>query len=824
MEKDIERPSINQILESLNARNVEIRAPISEMYRANKMALEAVKKYAQKNGLGSRDLVVIVPNNSVKEFAKEALSPEMDAAEILTPYELIHRFSYENHKKLITEDLLLSTAYSTLPKTMDEKMRIEAAREMVNALEILLNMKIDLNTLESSNFKDAFVNIVNGNRVYLKNSNLHMLGEKDAKDFVKIFTSFLEKYKALKDKGYYGFEDITEKAKLQAKVAVSLNVSDFSPLFQQIISNMQADKKVYTSSTETLYSFLGADAKKKNMNTGRLDYYLSTDVYFVLPEKENKSKTVKEGIVAKDLVYGAVEAVKDNLGNIAVVVPSNYFAWLVSAELDKEGISHTAFLSISINDKIKEDFVSFVQALISKRENRKMILSGIYNSFSPVSVDDFIKYKEDFLSGKEILAFKPFFEMQEKAQNKEGLIEVLEDAVKRFEKATNDIRKIKTAYAMLERAKSYDPTLDIDFVAWLESTDLSENYIASGSPEIVVGTPHKLIGTAHFPVLIYVNYQYREGKSLSDALIESALGISNNNRKPIKASELIKSINAEKIVVVSGNYETMLEFGVESIRKSEGTVIKDVALFSNAGKVKEYIKSYLSGLDRIHYSFLSLVNKPLELYREILGIRQTSLLAELGEKVHEAIAQGKRPEEVDEQIVPFVKNAEELIKQLEQQGYKVVEREKMVSVPYSEFAKRLGIWQHSQNQKDFVEAYGTPDCIMKKGNEYLILDYKTGQSTYFDEEYVRQLAFYRILVSASEGIPINKIRLAILHIGLRGPFEEAKNAKSQIVEITEQEYEKAAADLRKMLAQLREYRNNPDKLLEKIELLQARRE
>ena len=823
------KPTAEYVANTLNDRNVEIRATIPEMYAANKLAIDVAKEYVRNNGLASKDVLVVVPNSSWKEFAREGLSPELDGAEIVTPYELFVRTSYG--KNIVTSDLLFALAYGTLPKAMDETVKLETAKEMADVLQSFIEQKIDFNMVKKPEFKKALKEFVKENKVYLKNSYTHQLSEEDSEEFLERFIAFLDEYKALLYKGYRDSGSLIKDIKLDAKLILVLNISDLSPLYQEIFDATREpkNKMIYTSAEESIYSFSGADPTIKSIGTENIDYYCKTEI-FNLPSEKSEQQT-KEGIKARDLVYGAVETVNEMFkstpeGPVAVMAPSNYLAWSIAEELKRLGIPYTAFLSIPTHEGIKEDFINFVKGLLSLDEDRHALLGAIYNAFSPISVDDFLNHKDEFLSGKKVNAFEPFLELQKRAKNKEGLIEVAEEAVEKLEKTTKDIRAIKTAYMMLERLKNYNPDSGIDLITWLEATEVSENYIISKSPNLVVGTPYKILGIANFSTIIYVVSRPREGSSIGEALVKVAQRVSNKGTKQESIDSMLSATGAEKLVFVATNYETLygLGLGPQEIKRSEEGRSRAIDLYSPLGSVEEYIRNYLTSLTGIHYSFLSLVESPVDLYQEILGIRQSSLLSELGERVHEALALGKQSEEVDEEIRPFIRNAEELMKQLGQEGYEVIGREKRISVKYADFAKRLGIsYANQSNQKDFVEAHGTIDCIMKKGDEYLIVDYKTGQSTYFDKDYYRQLAFYRLLLSISEGVEVSKIKMAILHIGLRGPFEDTTSAKSEIVMVSEQDYKNALEDLRRLFAKLYEYRDNPDALIEKIEMALARR-
>jgi hypothetical protein len=815
------RYSAERIADALKDRNVEIRAPITKMHQANKLAIDAIKEYARRNGITSNEILILAPNNSWKEFARERLSPDFDGAEIITPYELLARAS---RKEKVMNDLLFILAYKVLPKHMEETVKMETAKEMVNVLHTLVEQKIDPDIIRTPKFKEAFIEFIKENKVYLKNSYTYQLGEFDAEAFLERFINFLDQYESLNQQSYH---DSTSLAgiRLDAKIIAVLNISDLPPLQQEILSRERNSKKmIYTSSNDSIYSFSGADPTLKSMGTENVDYYCKTEI-FNLPSEKPEQQT-KEGIKARDLVYGAVETVNGMFkstpeGPVAVMASSNYLAWSIAEELKRLGIPYTAFLSIPTHEGIKEEFINFVKGLLSSDKDTQTLLNAIYNAFSPISVNDYLNHKDEFLSGKKVKAFEPFFELRKRAENKEGLLEVVKEAIERLEKATKDIKVIKTAYTMLERLKNYSPNSGIDLITWLEAEEVSENYIVPGPQNLVVGTPYKILGIANFHTIIYVVSHPRESISIGEAITGVAWRISNKSTKQESITSLLSATGAERVIFVAANYETLYRLGLQKITRSENYIEIERSLLS---EVQEYIRNYLARLTGIHYSFLSLMEKPIDLYREILGVRQSSLLSELGDKVHEALAQGKKSEEVDEDIRPFIKNAEELMKQLGREGYEVIGREKRIAVNYADFAKKLGITHINQtNQKDFLDAHGTIDCIMKKGDEYLIIDYKTGQSTYFDEYYYMQLAFYRLLLAISEGVEISKIKMAILHIGLRGPFEDTANAKSEIVVMSEQDYEKALDGLRRLFAKLYEYRRNPDALIGKIEMALARR-
>ena len=59
------------------------------------------------------------------------------------------------------------------------------------------------------------------------------------------------------------------------------------------------------------------------------------------------------------------------------------------------------------------------------------------------------------------------------------------------------------------------------------------------------------------------------------------------------------------------------------------------------------------------------------------------------------------------------------------------------------------------------------DAIFKKGDEYTIVDWKTDTAMNSTDKHRQQLEIYKRVLSTNDGIPIDKIEVAIGFVGLR---------------------------------------------------------
>ncbi len=338
-----------------------------------------------------------------------------------------------------------------------------------------------------------------------------------------------------------------------------------------------------------------------------------------------------------------------------------------------------------------------------------------------------------------------------------------------------------------------------DILAWIRLNKFSERYDKdAGSKDIIVATPYTKF-VEKMPV-IYVQSK-RQYINLEDAL-KSAL----NPAYATNRQELPPLANAEKLIIVTENPEKYALKGIriERISTNGQAVSQPIELDPN---LKEYIYSFFSQLSLISPTLLTRVDNPKALLDHIMKKVQDTELVRIGEKMHEAmenIAKGKMPSEgIDdyELIKPLVENAKGELEKLKEEGYSIKCAEKEVSTKFNNVIHGFD-WN--------IDVAGQIDAILEhKDGSVLLLDYKTGETKAYAKEYTEQLELYRRIYAAEYKIPTEKVKIAILYVGLRGTFDKLENAKAELYVPNNEEIADAGERIEEKAKKLFAYYKDP---------------
>jgi len=151
--------------------------------------------------------------------------------------------------------------------------------------------------------------------------------------------------------------------------------------------------------------------------------------------------------------------------------------------------------------------------------------------------------------------------------------------------------------------------------------------------------------------------------------------------------------------------------------------------------------------------------------------------------------------------------------------------EQNIEIGFDELTKVLGFDKIPKAIPKTLKGKGVPDAIFEKQEgdrtKYLIIDYKTGASKDYEEEYAAQLLFYKLLFSLKNNIPIENIETAVAYVGLRSTLDDKSAAKYELHQITPEEEDNAKNFLGERVSELILYVSNPQAFTTKLKSLKA---
>ncbi len=519
------------------------------------------------------------------------------------------------------------------------------------------------------------------------------------------------------------------------------------------------------------------------------------------PESKSGVKPIVYGIAEKDDAYPIIcelaKQIKPALGEkaqLAIIARTNGQIMKISKELKKRGIDHSSTY-FSSSDEARADIIRFLKGALSN--DIQAIKNSMFTPFFPISVQDAFDIAE-----KKEVTIEIIFEKCPEFKKLRGNLKNFQDLQIIFEERIIPLAvTYGKAYLLgaLNMQEAYQEAVKVidnidlkNLIDYLESADSLEDE-SDSQKDIVVTTVHKAKGM-EFKYVIYAPVKPKDNRNFADNIAEAIL-----KSKEIKVDEELKEealridfvafTRAEEHLCIitdkEGEYlNDMAEKGtinVESIDNSStnerglkaynlfvsGEYDKAKALIRNDKSwLIEYIRDYFKTLH--HLSFTSATNKAYEyLVDKILGIKESSLAMTLGSKVHnlaENLSIGKITE-VTEELIPYKKNIETILKDVKELYPEVVAAEKNVLLPMSKLI----------DTEDDILFNGKIDLILKnKDNEYLILDWKTDKKTDNSAKHKQQLETYKRAFSIESNVPMDKIKTGIGFIGLKNIINDGK--------------------------------------------------
>ncbi|MEA2066525.1 MAG: 3'-5' exonuclease, partial [Thermotogota bacterium] len=324
-------------------------------------------------------------------------------------------------------------------------------------------------------------------------------------------------------------------------------------------------------------------------------------------------------------------------------------------------------------------------------------------------------------------------------------------------------------------------------VSYLQSTDLLSKD-SDAEKDIVLTTVHKAKGK-EFENVIYIPTKTNNRNNFQDSVVEGILkskgvDVEEELEEETLRINFVAFTRAEKnLIILSDKIKDYLNdcaelknIDVDETKCLDMNESKKRAfdlfvnkrfdeakelLESRRNWIKKFVDDYFKSLE--HISFSSLPEKAYGYFVDkILGIRRVSFATNLGSEVHEAAKQILLGEEysVSEPAKPFVENVKKLIEGID---YDDVKPELRLEPQLTS----LG-FESPLKFKSFI------DAVFRKGDEYLIVDWKTDKKNNYASKHRQQLEAYRRVFSAKENVPIDKIKVAIGYVGLRSTINMGK--------------------------------------------------
>ncbi|MGE0793488.1 MAG: UvrD-helicase domain-containing protein [Candidatus Woesearchaeota archaeon] len=474
---------------------------------------------------------------------------------------------------------------------------------------------------------------------------------------------------------------------------------------------------------------------------------------------------------------------------IAVVARTNYQISALSKELTKREIEHSSTF-FSASDEAKENIITFLQGVFSK--DMQLIKNSLFTPFAPITLQDAFEVgKNRHLTIEEFYSICPAYKTLRNSVNTIEDINILfKDRIIPIALSYGEeylLASLTMQNACMEALRVITDKTLIELVNYLKSYDLlvNDNNIER---KIILTTVHKSKGKEYDNV-IYVPSKPRDNVSFQDKVVEAILKSKGIDAKADLEEETLRVnfvayTRAKKRLFILA--EKPNEFLNEFIEKKEIENLVDESVleedlselkrraynlfvnkeYEEAKKALEndeswllnFVEKHFKELDRI--SFSRLTSDPYEyLLNNIILFSEYSQATNIGSEVHkiaEEILKDKQVE-VREELRPYIENVKKIWDDLKKQGYELIETEHNIVIPLSEIIQT----------KNNIKFKGVIDGVLKKGDEILLIDWKTSKKTGDASKYRQQLETYRRLYSSDKHIPLEKIKVSICFIGLR---------------------------------------------------------
>ncbi len=557
-----------------------------------------------------------------------------------------------------------------------------------------------------------------------------------------------------------------------------LNFKKFSNATQRILSeNFRNTNEILTYAREYFDSKTKEESHKRDLKD--------------LRNAKNKSgsKPIIYDVKRENVYAVACELVKKFKGKTAIIARTNYQIQDIAKELSARGMDFSSTFFSASNDA-RNHIITFLKGILSS--DMQDIKNAMFTPFFPCSLQEAFQITEN-----RYIKLSELFEKLPQFRQMRYSVRTVEDVNKLFKEKIIPIcisygKEYLSAAISLQGA--YKEALVVlkeknmhSLMTYLQATDLLSQE-SDVEKDIVLTTVHKAKGK-EFENVIYIPSKTSNRTNFQDKVVEAILYSKNINVKEELEEETLRVnfvafTRAEKNLVILtdkiqdylNNSAQLGELEAENVDVFDLTESKyrafdlfvngqfdeaKILLENKEEWIRDFVRNHFKSLK--HISFSSLPDSAYTYFiQNILGIREVSFATTLGSEVHGAAKQIllKKEFSVSKKAEPFIENVKKIIEKIEYDEVKPeLKLEPLLSL--------LG-FKSDLKFKSFI------DAVFKKGEEYLIVDWKTDKKIDYASKHRQQLETYKRVLSAHEGIPLNKIKVAIGFVGLRSTINTGK--------------------------------------------------
>ncbi len=642
---------------------------------------------------------------------------------------------------------------------------------------------------------------------------------------------------------------------------------------RELTKNYRSYQKIIDYSAE----FLAKNSENRKMieeakNLRAVHRESEGEVYYKLVNEDNRFAMIKH----------IVENRGEN--TVGIITRTNAQAEEISEYLTEQGISHSCSAPMTGSQIVKEGVINLLDAIFHYYDPGKLA-KGLSSPFSGVNMCELIRaYAEARKNGRPLTfadiekneSFRRFVDMVKLIDYKRGeerdftknLKTLFERYVLPVSVAFGEsgmLTSIKLYNAIITYCKHPGTVKPYDILLYLSLVDVSEEKRFTNE-EVSVLTAHKAKGLT-YDIVVYLpsvtRSKYRLVENIGHAILSSInpkydkeeideesvrvdyvaftrarkkLFILLPDKKNIKDRYVLSSIDEYTYDPGSDggrpdkrfelSYGLLFSHMVDYLNgnEDEDALLNTLRSFKSRcqsghnGWIKQWLSDRLKEEFRT-VSYSSLTSSPVDILIRLFGISEESNQAmDLGSKIHRfyyhMFKNKKQPETDDEKFwfdrwtVCFneLKTSDPKITQIDAECPIVINREDIEEI--------FGYCP------DWVEGLkGRIDALFK-GNDLWIVDYKTGRSEN-NSEYRPQLMLYRELYAKTNGIPSDRIRLALFYVLLRRPVNDEDGnpvyySKTVKVNGNTDKVEKMKQKFVDRLKRIDEYVNNPDTFIQDL--------